>query len=1035
MSGAQTAPAAAGGVAGEAAPGLLDQILTNTKQTEPDRAQDLVKNLVEQALAGTVTFDKNLTRTFDQAIAAIDRKLSTQLNAIMHDPKFLKLEGSWRGLNYLIMNSETGTSLKIRALNVGKRELGRDLSRAVEFDQSQTFKKIYENEFGTPGGEPYGALIGDYEWTSHPDDIETLRLMSNIAAASFAPFISAAGAGMFGFSDWTELSKPRDLAKIFETAEYMKWRSFRDSEDARFVNLVMPRVIARVPYGAATKPIDEFNYEEAPTDETGAARAMGHHDYCWSNAAYVMGGRLTDAFLQIRVLHRDPGCGGRRQGREPAFAPLHLRRRRRGFEVSDRDRDHRPARVRAVQPGLPAAVPLQEHRLCGVLRRPVGAEAQEVRPAGGDLERGDLGAPALHDGDQPVRALPQGDGARQDRLVHGGEQRRGLAQPLDPELRQHQRQCGTGDEGAFPAARGEGGGQGDPGPAGVVQRGRLSAALAADGGADDQHADGGAHSAAVLTGEGTARMDEAVPIAVADPVGGAPAGDAETRGSEARGSEALREAVLGGRFFGRHVEGASALAGFIARPVEAARLFDWFGGEEGRALAARGADAVRARLERDIAAIDGLLAGQVDALLHAPPLQALEGRWRGLAWLTREVEPGRRVKLRVLDLRWAEICRDLERAAEFDQSQLFRRVYEDEFGTPGGEPFGLLVIDHAIRHRPSPGAPTDDVGALASLASVAAAAFTPTVLGLHPSVLDVETFGDLETVQDVTSPLRGPAHGRWRALSGRADSRFVAVALPRVLARLPWDDDPARVDGFRYREYAPDAASRTWTGAAYGFAACAARAFAQHGWPADVRGAETDRLGGGVVAGLPHEPARSGPRFAWPRPPVEVRLNDNQERALVDAGLMPLTAPLFGTELVFGATRSLQVPATFTGPNQAAANANARVSAQLNSMLCASRFAHLLKVMGRDMVGSFRTADEIERKLKAWLRQYVNTSLTSTGESRARFPLVDGDVSVEEKPGRPGVFGAVIRLQPHYQLDNVSSVFNLVTEISAPGAR
>ena len=279
--------------------GLLDQVVSATKQTEPDRAQDLVKTLVEQALAGTVTFDKNLTRTFDRAIAAIDAKLSEQLNAIMHDPKFLKLEGSWRGLHYLVQNSETGTGLKLRVLNLPKRELTRDLSKAVEFDQSQLFKKIYENEFGTPGGEPYAALIGDYEWTNHPDDVETLRLVSNVAAAGFAPFISGVGAGMFGFNDWTELSKPRDLAKIFETAEYMKWRSFRDSEDSRFVSLVMPRVIARLPYGANTKAIEEFGYEEAPSDPmTGAAKPMGHHDYCWMNAAYVMGARLTDAFAK-----------------------------------------------------------------------------------------------------------------------------------------------------------------------------------------------------------------------------------------------------------------------------------------------------------------------------------------------------------------------------------------------------------------------------------------------------------------------------------------------------------------------------------------------------------------------------------------------------------------------------------------------------------------------------------------------------------------------------------------------------------------
>ncbi len=300
MADAKSAPqsSAAAATATETAPGLLDQIISNTKQTEPDRAQDLVKTLVEQALAGTVTFDRNLTRTFEKAVQAIDAKLSAQLNAIIHDPKFLKLEGSWRGLQYLVQNSETGTSLKLRVLNMTKRDLNRDLSRAIEFDQSQLFKKIYENEFGTPGGEPYGALIGDYEWNNHPDDIETLRLMSNIAAGAFAPFVTAAGAGMFGFDSWTELSKPRDLAKIFDTVEFAKWRAFRESEDARFVNLVMPRVIARLPYGKATKPLDEFDYEEAPIDARGKALAMDHDSYCWSNAAYVMGARLTDAFAR-----------------------------------------------------------------------------------------------------------------------------------------------------------------------------------------------------------------------------------------------------------------------------------------------------------------------------------------------------------------------------------------------------------------------------------------------------------------------------------------------------------------------------------------------------------------------------------------------------------------------------------------------------------------------------------------------------------------------------------------------------------------
>jgi type VI secretion system protein ImpC len=277
---------------------ILDEIVAATRQTEPDRTAELMKTLVAEAMSGTVTFDRNLGVTIDRAIAAIDAKLSAQLNAIMHQERFLKLEGTWRGLNHLVMNSETGTGLKIRVLNAPKKDLTRDLTRAAEFDQSQLFKKVYENEFGTPGGEPYGVLIGDYEWSAGPEDVETLRLISNVAASGFTPFISAAGAKMFGFEDWTELSKPRDLAKIFESQEYTKWRSFRDTEDSRFVSLVMPRVIARLPYGAATSPVDAFAYEEAPKDAAGAARSMEHNEYCWMNAAYVMGARLTDAYAK-----------------------------------------------------------------------------------------------------------------------------------------------------------------------------------------------------------------------------------------------------------------------------------------------------------------------------------------------------------------------------------------------------------------------------------------------------------------------------------------------------------------------------------------------------------------------------------------------------------------------------------------------------------------------------------------------------------------------------------------------------------------
>jgi len=331
MSGAETqTQAAPTTTTAEGGLSFLDQVVSATKQTEPDMAKDLVKNLVEQSLAGTITFDKNLTRTIDRAIQSIDAKMSKQLAAIMHHEKFTKLEGSWRGLNHLVMNSNTGAGLKIKVMNMTKRELNKDLTKAVEFDQSQLFKKIYENEFGTPGGEPYGALIGDYEWVNHPDDIESLRLISNVAAASFAPFISAAGAGMFGFDSFTELTKPRDLAKIFDSSEYMKWRGFRDTEDSRFVSLVMPRVLARVPYGANTKPIEEFAYEEAPFDATGAAMALDHKEYCWMNAAYAMGVRMTSAFAESGFCVAIRGAEG---GGKVENLPTHM------FQSDDGDMD------------------------------------------------------------------------------------------------------------------------------------------------------------------------------------------------------------------------------------------------------------------------------------------------------------------------------------------------------------------------------------------------------------------------------------------------------------------------------------------------------------------------------------------------------------------------------------------------------------------------------------------------------------------------------------------------------------------------
>ena len=500
------------------------------------------------------------------------------------------------------------------------------------------------------------------------------------------------------------------------------------------------------------------------------------------------------------------------------------------------------------------------------------------------------------------------------------------------------------------------------------------------------------------------------------------------------GTGPLREAVLAGRFFSaRHASEAARLAGFLATAPGAA-LRGWFGSARAAALLGD-ADAMRGALDRDIAAIDVLLAEQVDAILHAPRLRKLEGSWRGLAWLVGGLEPGGRVKVRLLTVGWGEICRDLERAAEFDQSNLFRRVYEDEFGMPGGEPFGLLLVDHEVRHRPTAEAPTDDVTAIATLAGVAAAAFTVVVLAASPALLDVDEFADLAMTADPAAPFRRPLHARWRSLASREDMRFVCVVLPRVLARRPWTDDPARADGFRYAEYAPNAECRVWMAASYPFAATVARAFADHAWPADVRGVDTDREGGGVVTDLPVEPFTTDPPLVWIRPPLDLVLQDGQERMLVEAGLMPLAGLPYSGDAAFTSVGSLQQPSRHAGPAAEAADANARISAQVNAMLCASRFAHYVKVIGRDMVGSLQTAERIEQRLQAWLNGYVNAAINAGPDTRARFPLVAGRVTVRERPGKPGVFGCTIQLQPHFQLDDLAATFRLVTEVSAPGQR
>lgn len=488
---------------------------------------------------------------------------------------------------------------------------------------------------------------------------------------------------------------------------------------------------------------------------------------------------------------------------------------------------------------------------------------------------------------------------------------------------------------------------------------------------------------------------------------------------------ALRETVLSGEFFGGGPATAAVAAFPFASDGEALRM--WFGAAFQRVAA--GTTTLRTMLDRDIAGLDAMIGTQLDAILHNRRLLELEGRWRGVAWLLAGLPSGARVKVRLLTIAWSELCRDLERAVEFDQSQLFRKIYEEEFGTPGGEPFGLLVVDHQVRHRPAADAPTDDVSALTSLAAVAAAAFAPAVVSASPALLGIDGFGALAGVMDPVAPLDDDDHTRWRTIGNKEDSRFLAVVLPRALARLPWRDDPERADGFRYEECVPGTEQRVWMSAGFAFAAITARAFAESGWPAGIRGVDCDRIGGGLVTGLPAEPFSVIPEVAR-RNAVEVALTDRQERALVAAGLIPLSALPFCSEAMFSAVPSLQMPLRLNG---AAGTANARLSAQINAMLCACRFAHHIKLLGRQTVGSFRTAEEVERRLQSWLERFVNANSDAGPETRARFPLAGGRVTVRDQPGRPGVLGCTLLLQPHYQLDGVTATFRLATEIAAPG--
>ena len=274
---------------------LLDKILKEGRlaptEEERETAKQWVEALVEQVVTKEMKVSPDTEAMLNARIAAIDQALTNQLNEIMHADPFQKLEAAWRGLKYFVFQTETSTMLKIKVFNVSKGDLLKDLRKASEFDQSAMFKKVHDEGYGVLGGAPFGALIGDYEFGRHPDDLETLEKMSNIASAAHAPFLAAASPKLFNWDSFTELAGPRDLAKIFDNDAYIRWKSFRESDDSRYVGLVLPHVLARLPYGKETAPVEAFDFEEN-------VDGRDHSKYLWANAAYALGARLTDAFAR-----------------------------------------------------------------------------------------------------------------------------------------------------------------------------------------------------------------------------------------------------------------------------------------------------------------------------------------------------------------------------------------------------------------------------------------------------------------------------------------------------------------------------------------------------------------------------------------------------------------------------------------------------------------------------------------------------------------------------------------------------------------
>lgn len=461
-----------------------------------------------------------------------------------------------------------------------------------------------------------------------------------------------------------------------------------------------------------------------------------------------------------------------------------------------------------------------------------------------------------------------------------------------------------------------------------------------------------------------------------------------------------------------------------AEPRDALRL--WLGRVP---VEERDREQARRTLAKDIGRIDQLLSRQVNEILHHPAFQQLESAWRGLdyLWRTRQElltergldDKAADIEIRVLNVSRKELRKDFEDAVDFDQNTLFKKVYEEEFGTAGGHPYGMLIANYEFTNHP------DDIDLLSQLSGIGAAAFAPVITSAAPGLLGIDDFSTLEQPTNLDEILQQPKHRKWRSLREKPDSQFLGLTLPRILMRSPWKNDGGRQHGFCFEEdvESADRSRYLWGSAAWALGAVVMRAFATSGWFADIRGAERGVESGGLVTGLETLNYGTDAYGVAERSSAEVAISDMREAELCRLGFIPLSHCKGTPYSVFYSNQSVHQPEVYDDP---VATANARVSAMLQYVLCCSRIAHYLKVKARDKIGSVASARAIENELSEWLVNYVTPDERASPAMKARFPLREGEVRVEERNGEPGKYYLTIRLLPHYQLDQLSSSVTLI---------